>query len=189
MIFDKPGKENTNETLRLALEEGKAKGINTFVIATNTGETLDSFIECISNSPYDLAQMNIVAVTHVTGFREEDVQEMSDEKRLSLEKMGISVVTGAHSLGGIGRAVRNKLETFQVDEIIAYTLRLFGQGTKVAVEIAMMAADAGKVSCKERIVSIGGSGRGADTGLILKPANTHKFFDIKIDSIICKPKF
>ena len=43
----------------------------------------------------------------------------------------------------MGRAVRKKLGTYELEEIIAYTLRVFGQGAKVAVEIALMAADAG----------------------------------------------
>lgn len=59
--------------------------------------------------------------------------------------------------------------------LIADTLKLFGQGTKVAVEVAVMAADAGALSGQD-IVAIGGSGRGADTALVLKPAHPNNFF-------------
>jgi hypothetical protein len=71
--------------------------------------------------------------------------------------------------------------------LIADSLRLFGQGTKVAVEIAVMAADAGALSGKD-IVSIGGSGRGADTALVLKPAHQNSFFELRIREVICKPR-
>ena len=71
--------------------------------------------------------------------------------------------------------------------LMADTLRLFGQGTKVAVEIAVMAADAGALS-GEDIISIGGTGRGADTALVLKPAHQNNFFDLRIREIICKPR-
>jgi hypothetical protein len=57
----------------------------------------------------------------------------------------------------------------------------------VAVEIAVMAADAGALS-GEDIVAIGGSGRGADTALIIKPAHQNNFFDLKIREVICKPR-
>jgi hypothetical protein len=66
-------------------------------------------------------------------------------------------------------------------------LKTFGQGTKVAVEIVLAAADAGLISTKEDVISIGGSHRGADTALVIAPTNGADFFDIKIREIICKP--
>ena len=71
--------------------------------------------------------------------------------------------------------------------LIADTLRLLGQGTKVAVEVAIMAADAGALSGAD-IISIGGSGSGADAALVLKPAHQNNFFDCRIREIICKPR-
>jgi len=60
---------------------------------------------------------------------------------------------------------------------------------KVACEIAMMAADGGHVSTTEDVISIGGSGKGADTAIVLRPVNAHKFFDLKVKEIVCKPRF
>ena len=34
----------------------------------------------------------------------------------------------------------------------------------------------------------GGSGRGADAALVLKPAHQNNFFDMRIREIICKPR-
>jgi hypothetical protein len=70
---------------------------------------------------------------------------------------------------------------------MADTLRLFGQGIKVAVEVAVMAADAGALTGND-IISIGGSGRGADAALVLKPAHQNNFFDMRIREVICKPR-
>jgi len=84
--------------------------------------------------------------------------------------------------------VRKKLGTYQLEEIIAYTLRLFGEGTKVAIEIALMAADAGLVSTSQECISIGGTSEGADTALLLKPAHAQNFFDLKIMEILAKPR-
>ena len=71
--------------------------------------------------------------------------------------------------------------------LIADTLRLFGQGTKVAVEISIMAADAGTLTGDD-IVAIGGTARGADTALVLKPANQSDLFSMRIREVICKPR-
>jgi hypothetical protein len=84
--------------------------------------------------------------------------------------------------------VRNKVGAYQVDEVMAYTLRIFGQGTKVAVEIALMAADAGLVRTGEDVISIGGSGKGADTALVLRPATSSHLFDLRVREVICKPE-
>jgi hypothetical protein len=50
-----------------------------------------------------------------------------------------------------------------------------------------MAADAGLIRTDEDAIGIGGSGGGADAALVMKPTNTHTFFDIRIKEIICKP--
>ncbi|UCH01562.1 MAG: hypothetical protein JSV20_06805 [Candidatus Bathyarchaeota archaeon] len=52
-----------------------------------------------------------------------------------------------------------------------------------------MAADAGLIKTDEDVIGIGGSGVGADAALILKPTNTHTFFDMRIKEVICKPHF
>lgn len=69
------------------------------------------------------------------------------------------------------------------------TLRTFGQGMKVALEITAMAADAGLVRTDEEVVSIGGTGRGADTAVVLQPDYTHRFFHLRVKELICKPRF
>ncbi|NLZ38638.1 MAG: hypothetical protein GX893_03415, partial [Firmicutes bacterium] len=62
-----------------------------------------------------------------------------------------------------------------------------GQGVKVSVEIAVMALDAGLIPYGEDIIAIGGSGRGADTAIVVQPAHAKDFFAGKIREIICKP--
>jgi hypothetical protein len=63
-----------------------------------------------------------------------------------------------------------------------------GEGTKVCVEVTLMAADAGLIPVDRDIIAIGGTGRGADTALRICPANSAKFFDLKIREIIAKPR-
>ncbi|HPB71075.1 MAG TPA: hypothetical protein PKX61_10440, partial [Syntrophales bacterium] len=76
---------------------------------------------------------------------------------------------------------------YQVDEIMAFTLRTFGQGTKVAVEISLMAADAGLVRTDEDVIAVGGTVSGCDTALLLQPANSAHVLDLKIREVIAKP--
>lgn len=179
--FGRPGRGNTEKTALLAGRRARELGINTVVVASNTGETALTAIPL-------LGECAVVVVTHSTGFLEPNVQEMPAENRLRLESMGAKVLTCQHAFGGVNRAIRRKLKTYQVDEIIAYTLRLFGEGTKVACEVVLMAADAGLVRTDEEVIAIGGTGRGADTALVVQPAHAQDFFDLKVKEIICKPR-
>jgi len=80
--------------------------------------------------------------------------------------------------------------TYVIGDVVANTLRMLGEGMKVACEIACMAADAGLVRCNEDIVSMGGSGSvgGADVAVVLTPANSHRLFETRVKEILCKPR-
>ena len=179
--FEKPGKENTQRTLELAKKRAEELGIRTILVASTRGDT--GVNACESFRGYD-----VVVVTHSMGFKEPNYQELTDENRAVIEAAGGKILTCQHAFGGVGRAVRKKLGTYELEEIIAHTLRLFGDGVKVAVEIALMAADAGLVRTDKPVIAIGGTGSGADTAVVLKPANAQAFFDLQVLEILCKPR-
>ncbi|MFB3926745.1 MAG: pyruvate kinase alpha/beta domain-containing protein [Syntrophales bacterium] len=180
--FKKKGAKNTAPLLEAAAKRASELSIKKALVATCSGRTA---FEALKKFEPDV---KIIAVTHVTGFLKPDDQELTIKNRRKLEQSGVTVLTCQHAFGGVGRAVRMKLGTYQVDEIMAYTLRTFGQGTKVAIETALMAADAGLVRTDEDVISVGGTGSGADTALVLQPSNSSRFFDLKIREIICKPR-
>jgi hypothetical protein len=180
--FRKAGKGNTQDALVAAAMRAGDLGIKKVLVPSVSGTTALAAAKTLGGG------VRIIAFTHVTGFDGPNVQELSPDTRKRLESAGVSVFTGQHAFGGVGRAVRNKLGTYQVDEIMAWTLRTFGQGTKVAVEIALMAADAGLVRTDENVISLGGTGRGVDTALVIRPANSYHFFDLKVREMICKPR-
>jgi hypothetical protein len=179
--FEKTGRDNTRDVLEAVSKRARQLGIRTVLVATCSGKTAMEAIDHLG------PEIQTIAVTHYTGFVRPDHQEMKDETRRILESKGVQVLTCQHAFGGVGRGIRRQLNTYQVDEIMAYTLRIFGQGTKVAVEIALMAADAGLVRTDEDVISIGGTATGADTALLLRPANASDIFNLKVKEIICKP--
>jgi hypothetical protein len=180
MYFSKPGKENTDQTLKLAAERGKELAINEVVVASSTGETAYKAREVFDG-------FRLTVVTYHCGFKEPFRNKMADKVRKDIEGQGIRVIAGSHALSGVERSVAKKHSGVYPVLLIADTLRLLGQGTKVAVEVCIMAADAGTLS-GEDLISIGGSGRGADAALVLKPAHQNNFFDMRIREIICKPR-
>jgi hypothetical protein len=179
VYFDSPGKHNTEETVRLALKRAGELGIDHIVVASNTGYTADFFVG---------KEPRIVVVTHHVGFREPGFDEMSPEARETLKQQGAEVLTTTHLFANVERAVTGKFGGLYPGGLISHTLRMFSQGTKVAVEIATMALDAGLIPYGEPVIAVGGTRRGADTALVLVPAHANAIFDTQILEVICKPR-
>ena len=179
--FHKPGGKNTKGVLEAVAKRANELSIGKVLIATVSGRTAFEALKVLDKD------INIIAVTHVTGYAKPDIQELDGKDRRELDSQGVKVLTCQHAFGGVGRGVRNKLDTYQVDEIMAHTLRVFGQGVKVAIEVTLMAADAGLVRTDEDVISVGGSAQGVDSALVLKPANSARFFELKVREVICKP--
>jgi uncharacterized protein len=179
MYWDKSGKECTVDTINLVAQAAKAKDIKYIVVASNTGSTAELF----ANKDID-----VICVTHANGFKDPGKNEMSAENRSKLEALNIKVLTTTHVLSGAERAFSNKFSGIYPVEIMANTLRMFGQGVKVGVEIATMALDAGLIPYGESIIAVGGSGRGADSAIIIKPAHAKDILNTRIEEIICKPR-
>ncbi|MEE8414451.1 MAG: pyruvate kinase alpha/beta domain-containing protein [Dehalococcoidales bacterium] len=182
VYFEKPGEDNTDESFGIAKARAKELGIKTVIVASTRGNSAVKAVDAFKG-------MKIIVVTHVTGMREANIQELTEENRQKIESKGGIVITAEHAFTGIEGAMRKRFNMHSLGDIIASTLRVFGQGMKVVCEIAIMAVDAGKVSTDEDVVVIGGTGRGADTVVVLTPVNTRNFFDLKIKEILCKPHF
>ena len=180
--FENPGKENTEEVLRIVRQRAEELGIKTIVVASTGGDTAVKATEVLSG-------LKIVAVSHFTGMRGPNTQSFTEENRKIVEGKGGVVCTTTHLFSGLSSAMRKKYNTHIIGDIVANTLRIFGQGMKVVCEIAVMAADGGLVHTDEDIIAIGGTSRGADTAVVLRPVNSGDFFDLKVKEILCKPHF
>jgi hypothetical protein len=179
--FKNTGRENTGETLELAKKRAAELDIKAIIIASTGGETGARAVKFFKG-------YKVIVVGHACGSRVPNVQEMSEGYISEIKAGGGCLVTAGHAFAGIDRAIRRKFNTYELSEIVASTLRLFGQGMKVAAEITMMAADNGLVRTDEEVIAIGGTGHGADTAIILSPVNSQDFFDMAFKEIICKPR-
>lgn len=151
------------------------------MVASTTGETGAKASQVFKD-------FNVVVVTHHFGFRETGAHELIEENRKEILENGAKILTATHALSGVERAIRKKFGTVMYLELIANALRLFGEGTKVCVEIAVMAADAGLIPVDRNVIAMAGTGRGVDTALVIKPATSSSFFDLEVKEIIAKPR-
>lgn len=178
LVFIEPGKDNTAPVVETVLKRAAQMGKPPIVVASNTGETAEKFAG---------KGFPVVCVTHVIGFREPGDDEMGESERARMAELGVKVYTGTHLFGGMGRACRLKHGGVYPDEIVADTMRTFGQGVKVAVEVAVMALDAGLIPYGKPVISVGGTGRGADAAIVVLPEHAKEFFKTKVMEILCKP--
>jgi len=180
IYFKEAGPKNTDALLGFVKDYAKKEGIKDIVVASTTGET------GVKASKI-LKEYNVVIVTHCFGFQQPGQTELREECKREILADGAKIFTGVHALSSAERAIRKDFGTVQPLELIANVLRLMGEGTKVCVEIALMAADAGLIPVDRDIIAIAGTSKGADTALRILPANAARFFDLKIREIIAKP--
>lgn len=182
-VFEKPGHVNTDETCRIAVE--RAKLLESPIVSASTeGAAGARLCEIAKEMGF---QGSIVIVTSAYGSREPGKIVLKDEHRETMLKHGARLVTAAHALSGAERGISRKFQGAYPVEIIAHSLRMLCQGVKVAVEIGSMALDAGAIAYDSDIVCMGGTGRGLDTAVVMKPSHANSIFDTKIHEILCMP--
>lgn len=179
LYFDKGGKANTDATLEIVRERVEALRIRQVVVASTHGYTAER-----ASAALEGLDVEIIAVTICAGF--DDVGwTMTEEERASVEALGVTVLTCMHALGD---DVSETFTNSAPNRIVRETLYRFSQGMKVAVEVALMAADAGLLDMSQEIVAVAGTSEGADTALVLKPAYTRTFKDLDIREILAMPR-
>ncbi|MHA1351057.1 MAG: pyruvate kinase alpha/beta domain-containing protein [Promethearchaeota archaeon] len=183
--FEKGGPHNTDKALEIAKKYADQFGIKDIVIASTTGTSAEKAAKIFNPKDY-----NIMIVTHAYYFVNNTIrQEFPEENLNRLKELGLNFHIGTHSMSGIERGIRLKKEAWQFVDLLAKMLGYhFSQGVKVCIEISATICDAGLIPDLERdIIAIGGTGRGADTVCLIKPAPTSDFKNLRVKAILAKP--
>ncbi|NOX45331.1 MAG: hypothetical protein GXO72_06340 [Caldiserica bacterium] len=190
VYFRYRGEINTRWVLELARDRALELGIGVMVVASETGRSALKALEVLRGTG-----IKLVVVTHYPGETRGprgDIPiglgrpEYAHVKR-HLEENGAVIVQGTRPLGGIGRALgwNAAVPATFVDK----ALELFGPGTKIAIEAALMATDAGALAEGEEVVTLGGTYKGLDTALVVRTAWSGRFFTaFEVLEIVAKPR-
>jgi hypothetical protein len=155
--FEQTGRENTERVLELASQRAREAGIKSIVMASTRGFTAGKALKICSG-------LNLIAVgIERDRFPTEEIERF--------EQVGSVIFS------------REIDSTYPSDMQTAF--RRFGQGTKVAVQVVVLAVQAGLVDEGETVIGIGGASRGADTALTIKAS--WGYSDVLISEVICKP--
>jgi len=183
LLFEKPGKTNTEATIGIVAQRAQDLDIRQVVVASSHGYTAK-----VAQAALAPLGVSVIAVTLCHGFAHLG-WPMTTEEEADLRELGIEVVTGLHALGdGVGGALMGKGGVPTPEEIVRNTLYRFSQGMKVAVECLLMAADAGCLDVGQEVIAVAGTGEGADTAIVCKPAFPRTFGELEILEILAKPR-
>ena len=174
VYFEEPGKDNTEETLKLAIERAKARGIKKILLASTRGDTARLAAERLEGKG-----LAMVVIPHQYGFGQ--TQRFPLELVPMLERQGHCVHFGTMLFH------TDNLYDTKAPRVMASLLRTFCQGMKVCVEMTLMAVDGGRVASGEQIIVVAGTGRGADTAVVITAASSRDLTNLHVTEIICKP--
>jgi hypothetical protein len=186
LYFDNVGESNTEAVIEAAAKRAAEIHISHIVVASTTGKTALKMAEAVKGS-----DIKVIGISHQYGQQEKGEWEVEEEYKRKLEELGAIITTQSHIFSGVERSITKKFGGYSRVEVISDALRsLLGKGFKVAIEVAIMAADSGyiPVSDNTEIIAIGGTRRGADVALVLRPAHSGDFFSMHVREIIAMPR-
>lgn len=183
VLFEKAGRANTEEVIRLAL--ARAAELDCDIVTASTwGATAELLLDAAEAQGF---KNRIVVVRGSSSKGREGVNLMKPETRQQLEARGARIVTAAHALSAGERGLSTKHRGVYPLEIMAETLRTMGAGVKVGFECAVMALNADELAFGKPVVAMGGTHRGADAAIVITPSYAASILDTVVHEIICKP--
>ena len=173
VYFSEAGAANTVDTLELAQDRAVGWGITTIIVACTTGKTALQAAEIFAEG----TPCRIICVPYQKHLWEQyggldpEIVEKCIEKQVLFLPDAPKV---------------RLLDDERPD--ICNSFRCFSEGLKVAVQAASMCVDTGLVEAGTKVISIGGTGKGSDTAIVVLPHDYEHILDSRIQEIIAIPE-
>ncbi len=187
--FEEAGPENTNLVIEAVSQRLESGGVRKVVVASTSGETAVRLARKLK----DKAEIICVSEAPYRRERGADWPCIIPEIKKKLEKLGVAVIDKAPEVFFNSVLEAAPWGNAFPERLVRETLYCFGQGMKVAVEVALVAVSCGYITPFEDVIGIGGMGSGADTAILLKATYPPCLFDkdpskrLEIKEIIAMP--
>jgi len=200
-FFESPGRENTQEVVRMVVKRTEEGDIEAIVVASVSGKTSVKVAEEMKKRGL---RMKVICVSGPPSWKkyapEYEFPLIGRELRKKMDALGVQVINDVEEPF---RQItfrdwwENKTIEVSRPESDLFWMSLIcvgGHGLRTAVEAVFMAVEAAVVSLGERVISIAGTGTGADTAIVMA---TSSFGDavgvdpkkrMKIEEILAMPK-
>ena len=170
VYFPGKGPVNTEDVARIVAARLEAGDIEAVVAATSTGATALSLAQALPKGTRVYAVNFQAALWGKHTRPDTDIQAQAEE-------LGVVFMPE--------KPVAKYLK--EIDGHSPDSLRLLGQGVKVAVEVVMQAVEVGHIRTGARVIGVGGSDRGADVALVCLAAGSSELSKLWVSEILAKP--
>jgi hypothetical protein len=178
IYYPEGGVEHTEQTLKASLKAAKDLDIKTLLVASTSGETGVKAAEL-----YKDQGINLIVVGHQMGFPVPKVQQFKPENWERIEELGGVVNLGTDV---VTNSIRQR-QRLGHSPMSIITQTLITVKIKVNVEIVAKACDAGLILPGDKVISIAGSHKGADTSVMFTANDSPNILDIRPEMFICYP--
>ncbi len=163
-LFDEPGEENTDDVVEVATKRVGIGDIDSVIVASTSGATALKFAKALDG------KAKVLCVSEAPYRREwkEEWPCLRPRHRKELERLGATIIDKVSYVFHSSVLEDTKMGGVAPERMVKETLYAFGQGLKVAVEVALIAVSCGYIEPYRDVIGVGGSGRGADTAIVVR---------------------
>ncbi len=181
--FDEPGPQNTEAVIEAVKERLKDLEIEYVVVASDSGSTALKVAEALKNMG-----VKVVCVTAYAGVRLAWPEggkwpSITGDARIRLEDLGVKILEETQWIfKGVtfdAQFLKRAAPSWAIHE---FTSRTMGYGFKTALEVVLVAAEAGAIPVGEEVIAIAGTGwlgGGADCAMVVRPSVIPKATDVE----------
>jgi hypothetical protein len=184
------GEINTRKLLCLARARCAELGLSKAVIASETGRGALAAVRAFEGTG-----TRLIVVTHypATTWGPEGEIPIGLKRETyagRLERLlgsGAVVVQGTRPFAPPTHSI--DWDNPMPEAVVDKTLEVLGAGFKIAIEVALIAADAGEVAEGEEVVTCAGTYKGLDTALVVRATTSMRFFrNFEVCEIVARPR-
>lgn len=199
-FFESAGEENTDEVIKAVVDRAEEGGVEAVVVASTSGKTSVKVAEQLRKRGLRTAVICVSGPPSWKEFPEYKFPLIKEETRKRLDALGIKMINDVEE-PFMPITFRNwwekktvKVSRPEADLFWMSLICVGGHGFRTAVEVVFMAEEAGAINKGEPVISVAGTGTGADTAIVMK---TSRFTDavgvdpekrLKICEILAMPK-
>jgi len=172
VYFNEPGPQNTERVIEAVKERLKDSDIKHVVVASESGKTALKVAKALKD-----LDVKVICISGYAGIRKVEGRPWPDIKgkiKEELNSLNVKILSetpwifksSAIDYQFLGEAAPSTI----MHKVLS---KLMGYGFKTAIEITLLAADAGAIPIDKEVISIAGTGwlgGGADCAIIVRPS-------------------
>jgi len=183
IYFDEPGPSNTEAVIEAVKERLRNSHMKYVVVASESGKTALKVAKALKDFG-----VKIVCVSGYAGIRRTEKRSWPDikgEMKKELETFDVKILSETPWIFRSSAFDYQFLGEHAPSTIIhKFLSRTMGYGFKTAIEVTLLAAEAGAIPIDDEVVAVAGTGwlgGGADCAIIIKPSVLPDGFFIDVE--------